>query len=174
MFKSIHDGIQKIESLLCSIGLLVSTALVFAQVINRYWLHYEIMWLGDLSLYIFVSSYILAIAFTAAKKGHIAVEMIQVKVFAGKPRGLKIYLLVMDIISLLVVVIFAKPVHKFFLRSIKYPEYGTLVRWFNTSWLAYILFGTVVLSAIHLLYHVLSGINDIQKKRWEHTEGGNV
>ena len=173
MFKNIQNGIAKIENLICSIGLLVSTTLVFAQVLNRYWLHFEVMWIGDLALYIFVSSYILAIAFTAANKGHIAVEMIQVKVFAGKPWGLRVYLLVMDIISLVVILVFAQPVYKFFLRSIKYPEYGTLVRWFNTSWLVYILFGVVVLSAIHLLYHVFNGIHEIQKKRWEQTEGGN-
>lgn len=173
MLKTIQDGIAKIENIICSVGLLVSTALVFAQVINRYWLHFEVMWLGDLALYIFVGSYILAIAFTAAKKGHISVEVLQVRVFGDKPRGLRAYLLFIDVISLFVVLVFAKPVHKFFLRAVKYPEYGTLVRWFNTSWLAYILFGVIVLSAIHLLYHVFHDIYEIRTKCWEKAEGGS-
>lgn len=173
MFKTIQDGIAKIENVLCSVGLLVSTALVFAQVINRYWLHLEIMWLGDLALYIFVGSYILAIAFAAAKKGHISVEVIQVRVFGDKPRGLRFYLLFIDIVSLFVVLVFARPVYKFFLRAMKYPEYGTLVRWFNTSWLAYVLFGVIVLCVIHLIYHVFSEIHEIRKKHWEKAEGGS-
>ena len=173
MLKTIQDGIVKIESILCSVGLLVSTTLVFAQVINRYWLHFEVMWLGDLALYIFVGSYILAIAFAAAKRGHISVEVIQTRVFGDKPRGLQWYQLFIDIASLLVILVFAKPVHKFFLRSVKYPEYGTLVRWFNTSWLAYILFGVIVLSAVHLLYHVFYDIYQIRTKVWDKVEGGS-
>ncbi len=174
MLKNIQEGLARIENVLCSIGLLVSTALVFAQVINRYWLHFEVMWLGDLALYIFVSSYILAIAFTSARKGHISVEVLRVRVFGDKPLGLRWYLLLMDVLTLVVVAVFYQPVHKFFLRAVKYPEYGTLVRWFNTSWLAYILFAVVILSGLHLAYHILSGVHEIRQKAWEKTEGGSL
>nr|HPI97528.1 TRAP transporter small permease subunit [Synergistales bacterium] len=148
VLKIIQDYLTKIENLVCSIGLFVSTFLVFAQVINRYWLHIEIMWLGDMALYIFVTTYILAIAFSASHKGHIAVEMLQVKYLSGKPYGKAVYTLIMDILSFVIVLIFSIPTYRFFLRSIKYPEYGTLVRWFNTSWLIYVLFAVVVLCGI--------------------------
>ncbi len=172
MLKIIQDGLARLENVLCSVGLLVSTFLVFAQVINRYWLHFEIMWLGDMSLYIFVSTYILAIAMAAAYKGHIAVEMIQSKFLNGKPFGLSIYKLLMDIVSLIVILLFSQPVYNFFLRSIKYPEFGTLVRWFNTSWLVYILFAVIVLCGLHVIYHILGDIHEIRKQYWLNSEGG--
>lgn len=171
MLKIIQDGLTKVENALCSIGLLVSTFLVFAQVINRYWLHFEIMWLGDMALYIFVSTYILAIALSASFKGHIAVEMVQVKLAKKGRPALALYKLVINIISFLIILLFADPIYTFFMRSIKYPEYGTLVRWFNTSWLVYILFAVVVLSGFHVLYHISGDIHELRKSYWEKTEG---
>ena len=43
--------IEIFENTICASGLVLTTVLVFAQVINRYWLHFEIMWLSDLALY---------------------------------------------------------------------------------------------------------------------------
>ena len=36
-------------------------------------------------------------------------------------------------------------------RAIEYPEYGTLVRWFNTSWLQILVFWSLLLVLLHLL-----------------------
>lgn len=161
----IHEKLSTMEKFICSAGLLSSTLLVFAQVINRYWLHYEIMWFGDLALYIFVFSYILAIAFATSTKGHISVEMLKAKLFGERPVGLAVYNFVMDLLSLIVVFLFGIPVYEFFQRSIRYPEYGTLVRWFNTGWLIYALFAVVLLSAIHLLRHLKEDIAEIKRAK---------
>jgi len=169
----INRQLGTLEKWICSVGLLVSTFLVFAQVLNRYWLHYEIMWIGDLALYIFVFSYISAIAFATFRRGHISVEMFKTKFLKDRPMGLAVYDLVMDTLSLVVVLIFSIPVREFFLRSLKYPEYGTLVRWFNQGWLIYALFGVVILSSIHLLLQIKEDISEITRLRRVDPEGGS-
>ncbi len=173
MLNFVNRKLGTIEKWICSAGLLVSTLLVFAQVLNRYWLHYEIMWIGDLALYIFVFSYISAIAFTTFRKGHISVEMFKTKFLKDRPMGLAVYDLVMDVLSLAVVVVFSIPVREFFLRSLKYPEYGTLVRWFNQGWLIYAMFGVVKLSSIHLLFQIKEDISKITSLRGVDPEGGS-
>lgn len=173
MLEFFNRALSTLEKWICSAGLLTSTLLVFAQVLNRHWIHYEIMWLGDLALYIFVFSYILAIAFTASQKGHISVEMLKTKLLTGKPTGLAVYNLSMDLLSLIVILVFAIPVYEFFQRSLKYPEYGTLVRWFNTGWLSYALFAVVILSSVHLLQHLSDDIKEMNRSKKAHIEGGS-
>ena len=54
--KRFFDRLTNAELLLGAIGLGIAIILNFCQVVNRYWLHYEVMWLGDLMLYIFIFS----------------------------------------------------------------------------------------------------------------------
>ncbi len=174
MFNFLQQGIATVEKWICSAGLLVSTVLVFAQVINRYWLHYEVMWIGDMALYIFVITYILAIALAASQKGHISVEMLPDRIFRDKPRGKLGYTLVMDIVTLVSILVFLHPVYGFFRMSLQYPEYGTLIRWFNTGWLVQVMFVTMVLSAVHMAFHVSKDLFEMRKMAWlKSQEGGN-
>ena len=53
--------------------------------------------------------------------------------------------------------------YKFMKRAMKYPEYGTLVRWFNTSWLQITLFIALFLVLIHLLVIIGRDIADLYK-----------
>jgi succinate dehydrogenase hydrophobic anchor subunit len=57
--------------------------------------------------------------------------------------------------------------YKFMKRAAKYPEYGTLVRWFNTSWLQITLFIALFLVLIHLLVITWRDIADLYKKMQE-------
>ena len=57
--------------------------------------------------------------------------------------------------------------YKFMKRAAKYPEYGTLVRWFNTSWLQITLFIALVLVLIHLLVIIGRDIGNLYKKMQE-------
>jgi len=172
VFNFLQQGVTAVEKWICSVGLLVSTILVFAQVINRYWLHYEVMWIGDMALYVFVITYILAIALAASQKGHIAVEMLSDHLFGKKPSSKAVYTLVMDVITLVSILVFLKPVTGFFLMSLKYPEYGTLIRWFNTGWLVQVMFATMVLSAVHMAFHVTRDIFEIRKQAWLKSQEG--
>lgn len=157
--------IRFVENSLCSIGLMITTILVFAQVVNRYWLHLEIMWIGDLALYIFVFTVFITIALTTRERGHTAVEMLQEKLFRNRPFAGKIYYFIRTMASLAVLCIFFPAVHRFFIRAMKYPEYGTLVRWFNTSWLVYSLFAMVILIIFHLMYQLTEDWIEISQTR---------
>jgi hypothetical protein len=48
-------------------------------------------------------------------------------------------------------------------RAIQYPEYGTLVRWFNTSWLMIYLFIALLLILVHLLVILGRDLRDFVK-----------
>lgn len=52
--KKLFSFLQKTEFFLGSLGLLLAIILTFCQVVNRYWLHFEIMWISDAALYIFI------------------------------------------------------------------------------------------------------------------------
>ncbi len=152
-----------IENFVCSVGLVVTTFLVFAQVVNRYWLHYEIMWLSDMALYLFVFSMLMAISLTTREEGHTAVDIFG-ELYFGKNRKVKaMYKMVLNCISLVILISFYSPVYKFTLRAIKYPEYGTLVRWFNTSWLAESMFVMLLLCIFHIGHILIKQIIDFYR-----------
>jgi C4-dicarboxylate transporter, DctQ subunit len=145
------NGIQKAEETICFLGLIVSTLLICSTVLNRYWLHLEIMWLNDLAQYCFVFFMFLAFAVTTVKKGHVSVDIFPTRFFRNKPLGGKFYNIFLEVLSIVILCIFLPGTYKFMLRAMQYPEYGTLVRWFNTSWLQIGLFFSFALVLIHLL-----------------------
>jgi hypothetical protein len=49
------------------------------------------------------------------------------------------------------------------LRAMQYPEYGTLIRWFNTSWLQIFLFICLVLCLVHLLVILIRDLKEFGK-----------
>ena len=149
------------EAGVCSVGLIAVTLLVFAQVINRYFLHFEIMWFGDLALYWFIFFMLLAAAFTTSREGHIAVDYFRDKAFGSKPRAYSIHRASMVVISIALACVFLSPAYKYMLRAIKYPEWGTLVRWFNASWLQITLFVALALVLVQLLVIARRDIGDV-------------
>lgn len=163
LFRQILHKIQSLEAIICAIGLVTTTLLVFSQVINRYALHFEIMWFGDLALYTFIFFMLLAAAYATWREGHIAVEYFHDKVFNGKPRGAAIHQSTIVFISIVIACVFLPTSYQFMLRAIKYPEYGTLVRWFNTSWLQITLFVAFALVMLHLFVIARRDIGDVIK-----------
>ena len=154
-----------LENIVSSVGLIITTVLIFIQVINRYWLHFEVMWINDLALYIFVLTVFITVALTTRERGHTAVEMLQEHLFMSRPFARSLYFLVRSIASLCVALIFYFPVYKFFLRSMKYPEFGTLVRWFNTSWLVYSMFTMICLIILHLSIQIIEDLKEVMLQR---------
>jgi len=164
LIEKINRFILLFENIVCSLGLILTTFLVFIQVINRYWLHLEVMWLSDLALYIFVFSILLTISLTTREGGHTAVDVFAEVAFGKKKKLHSAYRLILNIISLIILVVFLSPVLRFTLRALKYPEYGTLVRWFNTSWLAETMFVMVILCIFHLCFIILSNFFKLAKQ----------
>ncbi|HUU65263.1 MAG TPA: TRAP transporter small permease subunit [Dehalococcoidales bacterium] len=149
--RKILNKIQSIEVIICAIGLVTTTLLVFSQVINRYWLHFEIMWLGDLALYTFIFFMFVAAAITTWREGHVAVDFFRDRVTRKKPTAAAIYRVSLVFLSIAVLGVFLPVAYQFMLRAMKYPQYGTLVRWFNTSWLQITVFVAMAFVLLHLL-----------------------
>lgn len=169
LLKLLLRGIETGESLIGVIGLLLVTLLIFAQVVNRYWLHFEIMWLGEQALFLFIFFMFVAIAQTTWKEGHVAVDILRERITRGNPTKATIYHASLVILSIVVLGVLLPIAYQFMLRALKYPEYGTLARWFNTSWLQITLFFALALVLLHLL--VIAG-RDITKLI--RTHGHNV
>ena len=151
VFKWILRGIQTTQVTICTIGLVATTFLIFAQVINRYWLNFEIMWLSDLALYIFIFFMFVAAAITTWREGHVAVDFFRDRVTRGKPTAAVVYRVFLVILSIAVLGVFLPITYQFMLRAMKYPEYGTLARFFNESWLQITLFFAMAFVMLHLL-----------------------
>ncbi len=144
-------AIKSVETAICGVGLMITTLLIFAQVINRYVLHYEIMLLNDLALYTFIFFMLLAAAYTTWHEGHVAVDMFREWLVKGSPRAAAAYRLFLVLLSILILCLFFPVTYRFMQRALQYPEYGTLVRWFNTSWLQMLVFWSLLLVLLHLL-----------------------
>lgn len=159
--KRILHGAEVTEVIVGTAGLIATTLLVFADVVNRYWLHFEIMWFRDLALYLFIFFMLVAAAYATWREGHIAVDYFHDRAFKGKPRRIATHRASIVVISIALACVFLPTGYKFMLRAIKYPEYGTLVRWFNTSWLQITLFVALALVLVHLLIIARRDIGDV-------------
>jgi len=84
------------------------------------------------------------------------VEAFTQKLFKKVPKSEKPYRIFLIVLSILTAGIFTIPVFKFAARSVKYPEYGTLVRWFNTSWIMQAMLVMMLLVLAHLIQVMLA------------------
>ena len=164
VLRSILDGVQVTEGIVCAVGLMITTLLIFAQVINRYFLHFEIMWFSDLALYVFVFFMLIAAAVTTWREGHVAVDFLRDKITRGKPVVASVYRVLLDVMSIAALCAILPAADRFMKRAIKYPEYGTLVRWFNTSWLQITLCIALVLVLLHLLVIARRDIAELARR----------
>jgi len=151
LLKWLLHVIQTTQGIICAVGLVACTLLVFAQVINRYWLHFEIMWFGDLALYSFIFFMFVAAAVTTWREGHVAVDFLRERITKNKPTRAAVYRVFLVVLSIAVLGVFLPIAYQFMLRAMKYPQYGTLVRWFNTSWLQITVFVALAFVLLHLL-----------------------
>lgn len=60
----------------------------------------------------------------------------------------------------------SSPVMRVAKRAYRYPEYATLVRWFNMSWLIYAMAVMIVLVILHYGWHVACDVYELKQLRW--------
>ena len=161
--KKLLKAIELIELNFCLITMSVTTLLICATVFNRYIFHYEIMWLNHAALYVFVSFMFVAFAVCAYREGHISIDMFWKKAFRNTAKGTAFYRLFLVALSIAILVIFLPTAYRFMLRAMQYPEYGTLIRWFNTSWLQIFLFICLILCLLHLLVILARDLKEFVK-----------
>lgn len=151
VFNRISSAIPVTEGTIGIIGVLITTLLIFADVVNRYWLHFEIMGISDLALYCFIFFMWIAAAFTTWREGHVSVDFLRERITKRKLILAAAYSFFLVFLSLAALFLLFPEAYKFMLTAIKYPEFGTLIRWFNQSWLQITFFVALVLVAAHLL-----------------------
>lgn len=155
--------IEKIENALCYTGLLGITYLTFFLVINRYFVHYEIMWLGDFTQYCFVFMALCAIAFTTREDAHTSVDILSQIFLARKPRMMRGYKVFIHLLTLITLVVFHAPMFRFTARALKHPSYGTMVPWFDTSWLIVVCYCMLLLCILHTAVDLLAQFGSLAR-----------
>lgn len=164
--KRFIDLLTKIEIILGSTGLCASIVLTFCQVVNRYWLNFEIMWISDLALYIFIFTVYVAISYGASQKTHIAVDMLPEYLCGDSPMKKNAFEIFKYAATIVMVLGMAGPAWRLMKRAFRYPEFATLIRWFNMSWFVYALGLMMILTIIHCLYHVAAAAHEMKKLAW--------
>ncbi len=158
-FDKFFSVIAFLENLVCYTGILGVTFLVFFNVLNRYLFRFEIMWVGDFSLYIFMIFVFACIVLTTREQGHTSVEVLVQKVAEKSPGAEKPYRLFLMVLSFATAAVFTIPVLHFAQRSMRYPQWGTLVRWFNTSWIMQAMLVMMVLILAHMIRSMIIEIH---------------
>lgn len=148
-------GLTFVENVVCMAGLLAITFLTVALVINRYWLRYEIMWLGDFTQYVFVFAMLCTLVFTTRDDAHTSVDMLPQALFSSRPKAMAFYKTVIHGLTLGTLFYFHGPMYMAAQRALKYPSYGILVPWFNTSWLIVACYVCILLCIFHTLANMV-------------------
>ncbi len=151
LLRSMQSLLHRVELVWCILGLAGCTLLVFVQVINRWLIRYPLMGIGDLALYVFVAFMLIAAAYTTWNEGHISVDFFRDKFLLPRPQAMTVHKLCMTLIAIGVTLTLFPVGYRFMAAAIRYPQYGTLVRWFNTSWLQIMVFVMLALILLHLI-----------------------
>jgi TRAP-type C4-dicarboxylate transport system permease small subunit len=134
--------------------LLLCTGLTVAAVINRYFLHIEIMWINDLALYLYIPTGICCIAVTARADAHTAVDVFVDLALKNRPVAFKIFKIIVTLLVLAIFAYFIPLAFRLFKTAWTYAEWGTLFRWYNTSWNREFLFICIALAGLHTLHNL--------------------
>jgi TRAP-type C4-dicarboxylate transport system permease small subunit len=143
-----------LENAISAFGLMFATFFTVVQIVNRYWLHYEIMWLSDLNLYVFVLASIFAIALTTREDAHTCVDVF-VELLCRGEKMKKLSKILINAVGLGILCTLLPLFYAYFLRALKFDEWGTLVPWFNTSWLVEAIFVMFILNIFHIAHNTV-------------------
>ena len=150
------------ENAVSAFGLMFATVITVAQIINRYGLNYEIMWLSDLALYVFVVGSIFSVALTTRVESHVGVDVFVTMLCKGE-KAAKLSKILINLVSLGLLIVVLPLFYAFFLRSLRFAEWGTLVRWFNTSWLVQCIFAMFIMNIFHIIHNTVVHVIDLYK-----------
>jgi len=151
-----------LENLLCAFGIIFATVFTVIQIVNRYWLHFEIMWISDLVLNIFVLAAIISIAITTREDAHTAVDVFVERMFRGE-KSSKFIKIIINIACLGIIWLLMPIFYAYFLRALKFDEWATLVPWFNTSCLVEAIFVMFILCVFHIIHNTVLQAIDLYR-----------
>ncbi|WP_462363853.1 TRAP transporter small permease, partial [Pyramidobacter porci] len=122
--KKLFSFLQKTEFFLGSLGLLLAIILTFCQVVNRYWLHFEIMWISDAALYIFIFTIYVAISYGAAVKTHIAVDILPDVLCKNSRAKRALFDMAKSAVTVAMILAMWSPTLRVVKRAWKHPEFA--------------------------------------------------
>ena len=159
--RSLQRVLHRAELVWCVIGLMTCTFLIFIQVTNRWLVRAALMGVMDLALYIFIAFMLIAATYTTWNEGHIAVDLFRDKYLGGRRRALAVHKASMVVIAIAVALALFPATLDYMIAGIKYPQFGTLVRWFNISWLQIVMFVMLILVLLHLFVIARRDVNNV-------------
>ncbi|MDR1731706.1 MAG: TRAP transporter small permease subunit [Synergistaceae bacterium] len=145
------------ETAMAAFGLLFATFTIMAQILNRYWLHFPVIWLADVSLFVYVFCAFFAIPLATGQDSHINVDVFTSFAVKGE-KAKKVVKILINLLCLTFLCLLFPVFYAYFLRAIKYPEWATLVTWLNTSWMIEALFVAFVLNIFHMFHNTVAQI----------------
>ncbi|MFA0888004.1 MAG: TRAP transporter small permease [Synergistales bacterium] len=163
MFHRLDNALAGTEKWVACVCLGLTTILAFIQVFNRYLLHFEIMGIGDLYVYLYVICLYASLAYTTKVGGHTAVEVLHNAIERRRPSAARVHGLAAQVVSLVILLVFLSPASHTLLAAIRFPEWSTLVPWFNISWLAYAMFLSLCLCVYHMLRNLYLFLADSRR-----------
>ncbi|MDR3230432.1 MAG: TRAP transporter small permease subunit [Synergistaceae bacterium] len=138
-----------LENAVSTFGLVFATFFTVFQILNRYWLHLEIIWIADLTLYVFVFSSFFSTAIATREDAHTCVDVFVGLLCKGE-RAKEWSRIIISFLCIVILCALTPAFYAYFLRAIKFAEWGTLVRWFNTSWITEAFFVMFILNIFHI------------------------
>ena len=163
--KRLLQNVHSVEFAIAGFGLVLTNALMFVQVINRYWLHLPLLGIGDLAFYCFIIFMSVAAIVATWGESHVAVDALRDQFLKDTPLGLKIHNVVTAVVATVLVAVFIPFVISFMQGAVQYPKWATLVRWFNLSWLHLIWGFCMVLVLLHLIEMAWKHISELSDMR---------
>ena len=102
-------------------------------------------------------------AFATWKESHVSVDFLRDGIMKKGPIVAAAYRVFLVVLAIIILSFLLPQAYKFMLTALKYPEYGTLIRWFNQSWLQITYFVALVFVSIHLLVIAQRDIRELIK-----------
>lgn len=159
--KKLYGNLCKFEEVIVCTSMFLVTMLIFLQVLNRYVGHFEVLWLNDSAIYLYIFCMSLNWAYATYKEGHCSVEILQEVLFKRDEFKVLKWSLMSKIYSLIATIVFAYLSYPFFKGSLKYTQRASLMPWFHENWLQSAFYGAMFLVIIHLIFSILSTCKQI-------------
>jgi len=148
--RRLYSAICGFEDVFCTIGLYISTLLIFIQVVNRFILQIGVVWVLDLALYVYMMTVFLAATIATRERGHVAVDYFYNRWLGHRPVGMARYVLALTLVSLAIALTFLPPAWQFMLKSMQFQQYSALLPGFDTNWIKVVFSLSFLVVLLHL------------------------
>ncbi len=143
----------------------LTTVMIFIQVINRYIFQFELTWINDTAIFVFVFLMALGLAGATRHGSHTSIEIFSSTVWGEGVEciGKLKYQIILRGVTIICLMIFLKPMWNYVVDLWKFPQYWVLVPWFNEAWLVYATFISLILCIIHCSFDIIKKFDRVEE-----------